>query len=268
MTGSKRRRLIAVAATVLCLAPAGPAHARDVRETFTVTFDRWATGPYPAANASTDFGNATGWDAGNTYISNGRLRATLEPGRIGSAGGAVAEIDVTDGTEYEMQYTVNFHSRFDWSRGGKVGWGFAIGAGAGGCTRANGSGASMRLMWYTDDSGRTSFRPYLYHAAMPSACGDSFGASYPPTGSLQRARNYLVQMRIRSNTGTTPNGRAVIRIDGTTVLDVGVQWTADDTGRAVREVLSHTFRGGSQDYWASDTIGYVYYDNFSIRRIA
>ena len=246
----------------------GPAAAAaGIRGTFDVNFDRWSSGTYTSDQAAADFGNANGWDAANTVISSGRLRATLEANKIGGDGGTLAGTDVTDGTEYEMTFTVNFHSAFDWSRGGKVGWGFTFGDGASGCNKADGDGASMRLMWYADDSGRTYFRPYLYYATMPSNCGDSFGRSYPTTGSLQRATDYAVSMRVTSNTGSNRNGRAIIRINGTTLLDTPVQWTDNDVKRAVRNIVFHTFRGGSEPHWESDKVGYIYYDNFSIRRI-
>lgn len=284
MTRSRHsRRAIWVAGLVLAIsagtpsvavaADQEPAQGSDVgvqaiRDTFNVDFNRWAAGPYSRSEAAEDFGNVSGMNEARSMISGGRFRATLEPGLLSGAGGNLWSVDVTDGTEYEMRYTINFHSQFDWSRGGKVGWGFSVGDGASGCVKANGNGGSLRLMWYTNDSGRTYFQPYLYHAGMPSNCGDTFGKTYPSSGSIQRQTNYAVTMRIKSNTGTSPNGRAVVMINGTTVLDTPVQWTSNDVKRQIRNVWSHSFRGGSQDYWTSDTVGYIYYDDFSIRRIA
>ncbi|MFC5291234.1 polysaccharide lyase [Actinokineospora guangxiensis] len=272
----RRAVCVAGAVTAVALAPqsaagqpdsTGEVGASAVRGTFAVDFNRWSTGPYPESGAAEDFGNVSSWDPARIMVSGGRLRATLEPGRLSGDGGTLWSVDVTDGTEYEMRYTVNFHSRFDWSRGGKVGWGFQVGDGASGCTRANGDGGSLRLMWYTNDAGRTYLQPYLYHAAMPSNCGDNYGKSYPATGSLQRATNYTVTMRIKSNTGANRDGRAVITVNGVTLLDTPVQWTDNDVKRQIRHIWSHSFRGGSQDYWTSDTVGYIYYDDFSIRRI-
>lgn len=264
--------ITAVPQSVALAADQAPTSASEVgvqaiRNTFSVDFNR-AAGPYTQSAAAADFGNVSGWNQGRSMISGGRFRATLEPGLLSGAGGNLWSVDVTDGTEYEMRYTINFHSQFDWSRGGKVGWGFAVGDGAAGCVKANGNGGSLRLMWYTNDAGRTYFQPYLYHSGMPSNCGDTFGRTYPSSGSIQRSTNYAVTMRIKSNTGTNRDGRAVVMINGTTVLDTPVQWTANDVKRKIRNVWSHSFRGGSQDYWTSDTVGYIYYDDFSIRQIS
>lgn len=51
--------------------------------------------------------------------------------------GVIAQIDVTDGSEYELHYDVKYHSQFDWIRGGKVGFGFKIGDGNTGCDKAD-----------------------------------------------------------------------------------------------------------------------------------
>lgn len=243
-------------------------HPGIIEGTFNVNFDRWASGQYTFANASADFGDVSKWDEGRTTISNGRLKAQLEPNKIGEASGMYAQVRVADGIEYEMQYTVNFHSQFDWSRGGKLGWGFKFGDNANGCKRADGDGASMRLMWYTNGSGRTFFMPYLYYATMPSNCGDSFGLSYPPSQSLQRSTNYVVYMYVKSNTANNRDGRAIIKIDGNILIDTPIQWTDNDAKAAINGVLFQSFRGGTEDYWAADTIGYIYYDNFSVRRLS
>lgn len=238
-------------------------------KTCSVDFDRWPYGRYSSEAASADFGDVSGWDADRTIISGGRLRGELEPEKIGGAGGTLARINVVRGTEYEMQYTVNFHSQFQWSRGGKLGWGFGLGNGAGGCTKADGDGASLRLMWYTDDNARTYFRPYLYYAAMPGRCGDSFGLRYPSMEeSLKVSTNYVIYMYVRSNTGHNKDGWAVIKVNGVTLLDTPVQWTDNNAKRSITNLVFHNYRGGSQDYWASDRVGYIYYDNFSVKRFA
>ena len=269
---------VALAALITASATAGPVLsarqdkpngliASPIGETYSVDFDRWPYGRYTSEKASADFGNVSGWDADRTIISGGRLRAELEPNKIGGDGGTLARVNIVTSTEYEMQYTVNFHSQFDWGRGGKLGWGFAFGDGAGGCTRADGDGASLRLMWYTDDSGRTYFRPYLYYADMPKTCGDSFGRSYPSMEeSLQVSTDYVIYIYVRSNTGNNKDGWAVIKVNGITLLDIPIQWTDNNAKRSIRNLVFHTFRGGSQDYWASDRVGFIYYDNFSISR--
>jgi hypothetical protein len=122
-------------------------------------------------------------------------------------------------------------------------------------------------MWYTNNSGRTFFRPYLYYATMPSTCGDFFGLSYPSEQSLQRATDYVVYIYVKSNTGNNKDGRAIIKVNGSTLLDMPIQWTDNDAKRTIQNMVFHTYRGGSQDYWASDIVGYIYYDNFSIKRL-
>lgn len=266
--------LVVVLALITAPALANPVLSprHDTRSTFSADFNQYPSGEqYSAEDASADFGDVSGWDSARMMISDGRLRAKMDANKIGGAGGTLAYINLDPGTEFEMEYTVNFHSQFDWSRGGKVGWGFAFGDGAGGCTKADGDGASMRLMWYTDDGGRTFFRPYLYYKTMPGTCGDDFGLSYPPAssyGGLQRKTDYVIYMYVRSNTGSKRDGWAVIKVDGVTLIDRAVQWTDNEAKSMVRTVLFQTFRGGSRDYWASNRVGLVYYDNFSIRKLA
>lgn len=221
-------------------------------------------GTYSSSMADSDFGNIGGWDA-SAYISSETCRITLAPDVIGTAGGMESRIDISDGDEYTLEFRIRFHSEFDWSRGGKCGWGFQMGNGVTGCRSddaRNNQGGSMRLMWYTNDDGRTYFQPYIYHRGMTTRCGDTFGKSYPSgSGSLQRGSWYDVKMYYKANTGSNYNGIARLWINGTEVLNqTNIRW-ADNSNRTVRGLYYSVFRGGSESYWGSPSVGYIYFDN-------
>ncbi|WP_167288373.1 polysaccharide lyase [Paraflavitalea devenefica] len=240
-----------------------------INSTFSENWDGYAHGStYTTAQASGDFGNISGWNESRSMISNGNLRVTLEPNALSGAGGIVSNIDVSDGSAYELDFSIRFHSQFDWSRGGKVGFGFAIGEGnAGGDPAWDGNGGTLRLMWY-NNNGRVYFHPYVYHRDQIDEYGDNFGKSYPSSGSLVKGQTYNVHMYIKSNTGSSTNGRAQILVDGNTLLDIPIRWTTNDAQRLIKKVTFHTFRGGSQSYWMSPTVGYIYYDNLSVHKIS
>ena len=230
---------------------------------------------YTLSQAQTDFGNVTGWNESRAYITNGKdntngCRITLLPNALSGAGGMITDIDVSDGSAYELDFDVKFHSQFTWSRGGKVGFGFKIGDGNTGCDPAtDGNGGSLRLMWYSpnSDPNRVFFQPYVYHRDMPGTCGDTYTTRYPSTGALQKGVWYHVHMYIKSNTGSNTDGRAQILINGTPILDVNIRWTTNDSKRLIRNVTFHTFRGGSDSYWGASTTDYIYYDNLVVNKI-
>ncbi len=122
--------------------------ARAIYSSREVYFTQ-SNGQFSSSNASSAFGNISGWDAGSTYISSNTLRIALAANVVGTSGGMESRIDVSDGTEYWLEYKVRFHSQFDWSRGGKVGWGFQVGDGVTGCRASDaqaGNGGSLRAM--------------------------------------------------------------------------------------------------------------------------
>ncbi|SDF10433.1 polysaccharide lyase [Chitinophaga filiformis] len=237
---------------------------------WSVNWDNYAHGStYTANNAATDFGNVTGWVDSRGMISNGNLRITLLKNALSGAGGVVANIDISDGTAYEVDYDIRFHSQFDWSRGGKLGFGFSIGDGnTGGDPGWDGNGGSARLMWYQTDAGRVFFQPYVYFKDQSGQYGETFGKSYPSSGSLNKGQTYHVHLYVKSNTGSNTNGHVQYVIDGTVVLDQDIRWTTNDSKRLIKGLTFHTFRGGSQDYWESATDGYIYYDNLKVHRIS
>ncbi|MBW8685706.1 polysaccharide lyase [Chitinophaga rhizophila] len=241
-----------------------------ILNSWNVNWDNYAHGvTYSANNGATDFGNVTGWVDSRAMISNGNLRITLLKNALSGAGGVVANIDISDGTAYEVDYDVRFHSQFDWSRGGKLGFGFSIGDGnTGGDPGWDGNGGTARLMWYQTDAGRVFFQPYVYFKDQSGQYGETFGKSYPSSGSLNKGQTYHVHLYVKSNTGSNTNGHIQYVIDNTVVLDQPIRWTTNDSKRLIRGLTFHTFRGGSQTYWQSGTDGYIYYDNLRVNRIS
>lgn len=243
--------------------------SRAVYSSRSINWDNRSDGTYTESEAISDFGNIGGWNESRIINSSGTTRVKLEKDLLSNEGGVIARIDITDGSEYELQYDVKYHSQFDWSRGGKVGFGFKIGEGNSGCDKADdGNGGSARLMWYTDNNGVTKFKPYIYYKDMPDQCGHDFGESYPASGSIQRGTWYTVNLRVKSNTGSNYNGRLKITIDGTTVIDkTNIRWTTNDAKRLINEIPFTSFRGGSTSNWTSSTDGLIYYDNLSWTKI-
>lgn len=240
-----------------------------INSTWSVNWDNFTTGTtYTTAQAVSSFGNVTGWNESRTYISNGNARITLQPNALSGAGGVVANVDISDGSAYEVDYDVRFHSQFDWSRGGKLGFGFSIGEGnTGGDPGWDGNGGSARIMWYQTDAGRVFFQPYMYFRDQSGQYGETFGKSYPSTGSLNKGQTYHIHLYVKSNTGSNTDGHVQLVIDNTIVLDRNMRWTTNDAQRLIKGLTFHTFRGGSQDYWESSTVGYIYYDNLRVHKI-
>jgi len=249
---------------------AAQAVGNTILNSWSVNWDNYTHGvTYTANNGATDFGNVTGWVDSRGMISNGNLRITLLKNALSGAGGVVANIDISDGTAYEVDYDVRFHSQFDWSRGGKLGFGFSIGDGnTGGDPGWDGNGGTARLMWYQTDAGRVFFQPYVYFKDQSGQYGETFGKSYPSSGSLNKGQTYHVHLYVKSNTGSNTNGHVQYVIDGTVVLDQDIRWTTNDSKRLIKGLTFHTFRGGSQTYWQSSTDGYIYYDNLKVHRIS
>ncbi|CAF3942821.1 unnamed protein product [Rotaria sordida] len=148
----------------------------------SINWDNRAQGQYTDAMAKADFGSVSGWKNDRASISDGKLRITLRKNALGGESGIISNTRIPDGSAYELDFDVRFHSQFDWSRGGKVGFGFGIGNRNTGCNPPkDGAGGTLRLMWYNDNK-RVYFIPYVYYYGMPGQCGDKFGKSYPSTG--------------------------------------------------------------------------------------
>lgn len=230
---------------------------------------RWKNrpnGPYTLAQAVEDFKNSiSGWDVSRMHIAHGTLRTTLLKNTVGPAGGLVSWINVEDSDEYELSFDMKFDENFDFSQGGKVGFGFLIGNGnTGGISGANGNGGSVRLMWYKNNAtSPVILRPYVYHKDQPGQHGDDFGKVYPSSGSLQKNTWYRVKMYVKSNTGNNTDGHVRIVVNDTTVLDKAIRFTTNDAKRLINRVTLETFRGGADASWQSSTDGYIYFDNVS-----
>ncbi|KAF5282779.1 hypothetical protein FQR65_LT02776 [Abscondita terminalis] len=220
--------------------------------------------------AKSDFGSVTGWKSSRATISNGALRITIEKDALSGAGGLISNTKIPDGSAYELYFDVQFDNEFDWSRGGKVGFGFGVGNGNTGCNvPLDGAGGSLRIMWYNNiKSKRVYFIPYVYYHGMPGPCGDNFGKTYPTSGSIEKNKWYNVYMYIRSNTNSNTDGHAQIKINGKTLLDRNMRWTTDESKRLVNYLFFHTFRGGKGNQWISGTDGYIYYDNLFVRQLS
>ncbi len=236
----------------------------------TVDFNR-PDGVYTKEQATMDFGADVVMTWQNMDIISNRARVRLPANTLSQ--GNIVNIDVADGTEYELSFKVRFGEGFDWSRGGKVGFGFHIGNGYTGCNKAdNGLGGTARLMWYNPTGTKTNkvttgtyFRPYVYYRDMPENCGNSFGRQ-----SKQLATDtwYTVKIKVKSNTGSNTDGMVSYEVDGENLLTQNLRWTTNDNYGKIKYITFHSFRGGSQEYWQSATDGYIYYDDLVYTRIA
>ncbi|RYZ20957.1 MAG: hypothetical protein EOO16_14795 [Chitinophagaceae bacterium] len=222
-----------------------------------------ANSTYGITQATSDFKNIAFWGT-NTTLTNGTLTTTLLRNKIGPSGGNVSRVNVPDGSEYTVQFDMMFDANFDWSSGGKVGFGCLIGNGyTGGQPGWDGAGGSARVMWYKGTGGRVYLKPYVYHKDQKGTYGDDFGKSYPSTGSLVKGKWYRVMLYVRSNTGSNTNGAFKMTVDGVTVVDMPIRWTTQDSKRLINNICLETFRGGAETYWQSATDGKVSYNNVS-----
>ncbi|WP_345952804.1 polysaccharide lyase [Mucilaginibacter sp. PAMB04168] len=237
----------------------------------SVNWNSNADGVYTVASAKSDMGDIIGtWR--NADIFSNTVKIKIPSNTLSS--GNIVNIDVADGTEYELSFKVRFGSTFEWSRGGKVGFGFHIGNGFTGCNKADdGTGGTARLMWYNPNGTKTSnsvndapyFRPYVYYKDMPEDCGNSFGKQ---SVRLNKNQWYTVKIRVKSNSGTATDGNVLYEIDGVPLLSQAIRWTTNDAYRKIKEITFHTFRGGSDEYWQSTTDGDIYYDDLTWTKIA
>lgn len=232
--------------------------------TLNMNWNNRADGLYGYTQAVQDLGGVIYWDAFGSQISTGMLRTTLAKNIVGPAGGVMSRIDVPDAAAYQLNFDMMFDSQFDWSYGGKIGFGLFVGEGNTGADPGwDGNGGSARLMWYRGGDGRIFLKPYLYYKDQPGNYGNDFGKTYPASGSLQRGVWYNVKMYVKSNTGYNTDGRIQIVINGTTLLDQAIRWTTNDLQRFVKNVCFENFRGGAETYWQSSTDGHIFFDNVS-----
>ncbi|MEJ5963852.1 polysaccharide lyase [Pedobacter immunditicola] len=239
-----------------------------IKKTTAVNWNALSDGTYNSAAAAKDLGTLTGWNDARTAIAAQSLRVKLEKNALSGAGGIVANVVLEEGSEYEVQYKVKFPLAFEWGKGGKIGFGFRIGDGNTGCDKADdGNGASARLMWYTSDNGNVRLKPYLYYKDMPDNCGSAFDTAYPSTGSIQKDTWYVVNIYIKSNTGSNEDGWVKFTVNGSTVLDRKIRWTTNNAKRLINKLAFSTFRGGSTSDWETATENYVFFDDLTYTKI-
>ncbi|UJR11898.1 hypothetical protein I4U23_016076 [Adineta vaga] len=224
-------------------------------------------GEYSETLAKSDFGSVTGWQNDRAMISNGTLRITLRKNALSNHCGIVSNTKIPAASEYQLDFSVKFHSKFNWSRGGKIGFGLGVGDHNTGCRMPkDGEGGSLRLMWY-NTKNRVYFIPYIYYADMTPKCGNNFTKTYPKTNSIEKGKWYRVHMYMKSNTGQNEDGHVQIKINNEILLNQKIRWTTQPNKRLIDNLSFHTFRGGSEEHWKSNTDDYIYYDNFSIKQM-
>lgn len=242
----------------------------EVETIVDLSWDDHSNGTYKESEAKKDFGNMSGWKESRVKIENKGITVTMLANLLSGSGGIVANVDLRPAAEYKVTYDVMFPADFEWGRGGKVGFGLRLGDGNTGCDKADdGNGGSARIMWYTSDNGETRFKPYLYYFDMPDDCGDNLvsSAAYPTSGSIEKAKWYTIEMRVKSNLADQTDGHIEITIDGHTVLDSPIRWTNNNPKRLINRLAFSTFRGGSQEHWKVDKDTYIHFDNLKVERI-
>lgn len=254
--------------------------ARAIYSNRTVNFNM-SDQTYTSSKAASDFGNVGSWSSGegDAYIRSNALRITLPANKKGSGHGMNSTVDVADGTEYELEFKVKFNNGFEWSRGGKIGWGFLTGGGVTGCNgdgaRA-GQGGSFRAMWYSPDqqfgdtNGTAYFRPYAYYKGMTTDCGENFGAKWPTSSSLVTGTWYTVKMYYKRNTSNSASdGKLKMWVNGNQVVSKSnIRWGDSDGDRKVKKLYFQVFRGGSQDYWKASVESLMRFDYVKWKRLA
>ncbi len=239
--------------------------------TKTVNFDNRADGAYGYTLANQDFNNVSFWgDQSRSIITGGKLKTVIKANLLGGDGGNISRIDVPDASEYQLNFDMMFDQNFDFSWGGKVGFGFLLGNGyTGGVPGWDGNGGSLRLMWYKNTStSPVILKPYVYYKDQPGTYGNDFGKAFPAGGgSIQKGVWYNVKMYAKANTGSNTDGRVQLVINGVTLLDQAIRWTTNDINRMIKHVCFETFRGGAETYWQSSNDGNIYFDNVSYTAI-
>ncbi len=268
----KKKTSVPSSGTTTTTTTTNPISTTTPLSTLSVNWDGRVDGLYTYTQAALDFPVTSFWggDGVRSQLSGGRLRTTLAANKLGGEGGVISRVDVTDGTEYQLQFDMMFDQNFDFSWGGKVGFGFLIGNGyTGGVPGTDGNGGSFRVMWQKATSTSPMvLKPYVYHKDQPGTYGNDFGKKFPADGSsIQKGVWYNVKMYMKSNTGYNTDGRIRLVINGLTVMDQSIRWTTNDLNRAVKNVCFETFRGGAETYWQSATNGDIYFDNVSWSRL-
>ncbi|GAA4338103.1 polysaccharide lyase [Flaviaesturariibacter amylovorans] len=230
-----------------------------------VNYTGRANSIYGLTQSATDYKTVSYWNGGTrSNISNGTLTTKLARNVVGVSGGTMSKMNTPDAAEYTVTFRMMFASNFDFSYGGKVGFGLLLGNGyTGGTPGWDGKGGSARIMWYKGKDGRVYLKPYIYHKDQPTQYGNDFGKTYPATGSIAKGVWHTVKMYVKSNSGSNTDGRITITINGVTLIDQAIRWTTVDANRLVNNVVFETFRGGAESYWQSSTDGIISFNNIT-----
>jgi len=219
---------------------------------------------YTTTQASPDYKNLSYWMGSRSTLYNGMLTTTLARYTVGINGGTLSKMNVPDASEYTVSFRMMFDSNFDFSAGGKVGFGALIGTGyTGGVPGWDGNGGSARIMWYKGAGGRVYLKPYIYHKDQPGTYGNDFGKTYPATGNIAKGVWHTVKIYVKSNTGWNTDGRLTMTINGSTLIDQPIRWTTNNANRLINNIVFETFRGGSESYWQSATDGKIYFNSIT-----
>ncbi len=209
----------------------------------------------------------------------GRLAIKI-PEEVGE--GVKAAVDIEDWSGYQIYYDVRFQSGFDFSKGGKLGFGFRIGRGVTGgkCLDAveNNRGGSFRLMWRGDgdEDAPNYLFPYIYHKNM--LCDPDrnkvFGGELINTNRYPIEANKAYRIRLTIKTNSHKNaadglGRMEVSEDYgrnyTTVWESNsMRWSGNKSTaeRKIRQLYFSCFRGGSSSQWSgSKGDQTIYFDN-------
>jgi hypothetical protein len=214
------------------------------------------------AIAETIFNNeVSGWN--NLTIASidaNRLKFAL-PSGVGTSIGFECRVNCTDSNQYQIYYDLKFDSGFSFSKGGKIGLGFAIGDGVTGGRNTEATidnkGGSFRVMWRTTSSGTAYLHPYVYYKDMTTQFGTDFQSSQY---NIVANTTYRVRLTIKTNTGaSTYNGYAKMEVKAssatnyTTVWEKSnIRWSGNSTSanRQIKTFYLSAFRGGSDSTWA------------------
>ena len=250
---------------------------KSISNTGNVNFNTYDHDLNTTLDAETEFDNdINSWTSGLASVEmyavdKGRLNFKL-PETYGQ--GMKASIDVSNTFGYQMYFDVKFESGFDFSRGGKLGFGYAIGQGVTGgnstAATVDYEGGSFRIMWYTNNNGTTYLYPYIYHADMPGTYGNELQNTnqYNITDNT----NYRVRLTIKSNsTGSANDGYGKMEVSTnygtnyTTVWeDSNMRWSGSTSEweRKITHIYFSTFRGGGDSNWSgSQETESIYFDN-------
>lgn len=248
--------------------------ANKVNSTNTVPFTATNASITTEVAAETIFNNdISGWDTAVGSISSNTLKISL-PAASGSDKGMECRLDVTDNAKYELTFDTKFETGFDFSKGGKTGFGFAIGSGVTGGRNTEATvdnlGGSFRVMWRTTN-GVAYFHPYVYYKDMSGQFGTDFQSSR--YNNLVADQWYRIRLTIHVNTSATSNngyGKMEVSSNGgtnyTKVWEKSdIRWSGSSTAAElkVKTFYFSTFRGGSDATWDATSAKGIFFDNLS-----